>query len=120
LTLADKEKELARILDMRDAVIFVGSGLSVWSGLPSWANLIERLVAFVEARTGSPQTAARRCFMSHDFLVAADHLLRRIRRVELGEFLNNDLAFADARPHRVHELLANLGQPVSLRQITID
>lgn len=74
----DKEKELARILDMRDAVIFVGSGLSVWSGLPSWAKLIEKLIAFVESRTGSPQLAARRSFEDHDFLVAADYLLRHI------------------------------------------
>jgi hypothetical protein len=104
-----KETEIVRILDMRDAVLFAGSGLSIWSGLPNWSELIERLIAFVETRTGSEQTAARRSFMERDFLVAAEHLLRRINRAEFIEFLRADLGFSAARPHQIHELFAQLG-----------
>jgi hypothetical protein len=81
--LVGKEQELARILDLRDTVLFVGSGLSIWSGLPSWTRLIEQWIIFVEGRTGAPQAAARRSFNNRDYLTAADYLLRHIKRDEL-------------------------------------
>lgn len=106
---SDKEKELGRILDMRDTVLFVGSGLSIWAGLPNWTQLIKRLIAFVESRTGIAQAAARRSFDDHDLLVAADYLLNRIKRAELADFLINDAGFGNARPHWIHKLLSDLG-----------
>jgi hypothetical protein len=109
MLLAAQEKEVARILAMRDTVIFAGSGLSAWSGLPTWATLIEKLIEFVECKSGSPQAAARRAFKERDFLVAADYLVRRIKTIELGEFLRADLGFANARPHRVHQIIESLG-----------
>jgi hypothetical protein len=109
MSLLGKEAELARILALRDTVIFAGSGLSVWSGLPNWKDLIEKLIGFVEQKTGTTQAAAHRSFINGDLLVSADHLVRKISRVELAQFLSSDLNFANACPHRVHQLLESLG-----------
>ena len=106
---AENEKALMGVLEAPDVVLFVGSGLSVWAGLPNWATLIDKLILFVESKTGLTQAAARRSFGNSDFLVAADHLLRRITRPELSDFLARILGFSSARPHLVHELLARLG-----------
>ena len=40
--------KLKQILAQEDSVLFIGSGISLWSGLPSWSGLIEELAKFVE------------------------------------------------------------------------
>lgn len=109
MTLSDKALEIGRALDLRDTVLFVGSGLSTWSGLPNWSRLIGSLITFVENKTGTTQTAARRSSSQGDLLAAADYLVSRLKAVELAEFFNTDLRFPLARPSQVHELLSRLG-----------
>jgi len=33
-------------LSAKECVLFIGSGISVWSGLPNWRQLIERMLDF--------------------------------------------------------------------------
>ena len=41
--------DLTRVLAQDDTVLFVGSGMSLWAGLPSWSQLIEELAVYLEA-----------------------------------------------------------------------
>ena len=42
-------KTLRQVLPQGDTVLFIGSGISRWAGLPSWPQLIEELTLFLEA-----------------------------------------------------------------------
>jgi NAD-dependent SIR2 family protein deacetylase len=42
-------EKLKQVLAQEDTVLFIGSGVSCWSGLPTWPSLIEKLATFVEA-----------------------------------------------------------------------
>ena len=42
-------ERIRQILKRDDTILFVGSGLSTWSGLPSWKKLIEELAEFVQS-----------------------------------------------------------------------
>lgn len=41
-------KKIKKVLLEEDTVLFIGSGISMWSGLPSWYGLIEELAKYVE------------------------------------------------------------------------
>ena len=42
-------ERLKQVLAQEDRVLFVGSGMSLWSGLLSWPGFIEEQAQFVEA-----------------------------------------------------------------------
>ena len=41
-------EKLKKILAQEDTVLFIGSGISLWSGLPTWSGLIEELAKTIE------------------------------------------------------------------------
>ena len=44
----DSLKGIVTALKQEDCVILIGSGISVWSGLPSWKLLLDELAGFME------------------------------------------------------------------------
>jgi hypothetical protein len=42
-------EKIRQVLAQEDTVLFVGSGVSQWSGVPSWPRLIEELALYIEA-----------------------------------------------------------------------
>lgn len=42
-------EKLKQVLAQEDTVLFIGSGISMWSGLPSWSGVIEELALFLES-----------------------------------------------------------------------
>jgi hypothetical protein len=51
-------KKLRQVLAQEDAVLFIGAGISIWSGLPSWPGLIDELAAFLDEE-GLPSCSVR-------------------------------------------------------------
>lgn len=102
------ERPLLGVLTHPDTVLFVGSGISVWSGLPSWNTLLSGLIAACERR-GRSALLAQDALARGDLLDSADKLADQITPLEIASTLREELGFAKARPHEIHELIANLG-----------
>lgn len=90
-----------------DTVILVGSGVSLWSGLPSWTELVLSLADFVKG-LGREDEAIRREIRNGDLLLAASYGVFQLQPQEFARFIR--LTFkADAAPSTVHGLIAALG-----------
>lgn len=90
--LHDNERPLLDILTHSDSVLFVGSGLSTWSGLPSWSRLLSGLMAACERRNGNTRLA-RDALGKGDLLDAADKLADVMTPLEMTITLREDLGF---------------------------
>ena len=101
-------KKLKSILQQPDTVIFVGSGISLWAGLPTWSGMIEELAKFVEQGVGNAdlvRTEARR----GDFLQAASYGFDKLTKQQIGEFVRAACRYGKARPHEIHRKIVTLG-----------
>lgn len=99
---------LRQALDRRDTVIFVGSGVSCWSGLPAWKALLERLAEFMEGRGLSPQLVTRE-IQNGDLLQAASYGFYQLSTGERAEFLRHACKVDSSEPSELHEVITTLG-----------
>lgn len=99
-------KALALFLGQADAALFVGSGVSLWSGLPTWPRFIQALIDHA-ARLGKRVGMAQAAIKDGRLADAADTL--DLTPLEIADVMRRDLGFSDARPHRIHQLLTALG-----------
>lgn len=107
----DSDSLLAAIADLLtrpDTIIFVGSGISRWSGLPDWSTLLKHLAEFVDAQGGN-SVAARRTLDKGDLLLTAGYLVDQINSSELGRFLREECQYGIAKPHSIHRIICELG-----------
>jgi hypothetical protein len=104
----DSENALRDVLAHPDSVLFVGSGLSTWSGLPDWSQLLTGLIVSAERRNANT-LLARDALARGDLLDTADKLADLMTPLEMIAILRTELGFAKARPHEIHQLLTNLG-----------
>jgi hypothetical protein len=84
------EAILRSFLEQPDVAIFVGSGLSVWSGLPTWEKLLATLIE-VAAKKGSSTQLAQEAIANKQLLDAADAL--PLTPTEIVDALRNTLGF---------------------------
>jgi hypothetical protein len=57
-------EQLKHAMKQEDTVLFIGSGISCWAGLPSWTGLINRLADYLEASGGDAEIVRRE--LKHD------------------------------------------------------
>lgn len=101
-------KRLKDVLAQPDTVLFIGSGISSWSGLPSWTSLIENLAAFLDLN-GRRSDAVRSELRRGDLLQAASYGFHKLSRFEIGEFIRAECKYGSAIPHEIHRLIVSLG-----------
>jgi hypothetical protein len=89
-------------------VLFVGSGILVWSGIPSWPRLIDELASFVEA-SGASAELVRAEARRGDLLQAASYGFYKLTKPQIGDFIRNACRYGVARPHEIHCKLVSLG-----------
>lgn len=106
MTVDHTESALRLFLDQPDAVIFVGSGLSLWSGLPTWEALLKKLIEIAEEKN-RPTQLAREGLANRQLLEAADAL--QLTRLEIANAMRGPLGFSSAAPSEAHSLLVRLG-----------
>ena len=101
-------EQVRQVLAQDDTVLFIGSGISLWSGLPSWPKLIEELAAFIERAGGSAdliRDEARR----GDLLQAASYGFDKLTKHQIGEFIRSACRYGVAKPHDIHRKIVLLG-----------
>jgi hypothetical protein len=109
--MANSENLLRRLrttLDRPDTVLLIGSGVSLWSGLPTWGQLLIQLAEFVEG-LGRDAVAVRQEIDTGDLLLAASYAVHQLDLREFGAFIRKATNYPNARPAEIHSLIASLG-----------
>ena len=101
-------EKLKQVLAQADTVLFVGSGISLWSGLPSWSQLIQELAEFVEA-SGASADLVRAEAKRGDLLQAASYGFYKLTKPQIGDFVRKACRYGIAKPHEIHRKLVCLG-----------
>lgn len=99
---------LRRILDQEDAILFVGSGISSWSGLPNWPKLISELVEFIEEQ-GISAELVRREAARNDLILAASYGFDLLTKPQTADFIRRVCRLESAQPHEIHRRIVTLG-----------
>ena len=99
---------LAGIVTREDTIVFVGSGVSAWSGLPTWRGLLEKLAELLPS-IGRSADLVQRELANNDLLLAASYGFDQLTPRERCDFLRNSLHPSSAAPSSLHRALANLG-----------
>ena len=91
-----------------DTVLLVGSGVSQWSGLPSWTDLLAELANFIET-LGRDPLPVRQEIDQGDLLLAASYAVHQLDERELGSFIRKAIKYGVAVPSKIHQLITALG-----------
>ena len=116
-----RNSKLEGILDalkQEDCIIFLGSGISMWSGLPSWKGLLNELADFIE-KCGGDNTLVRREINNGDLLQAASYGFDKLTLMQIEEFMKQACRCGKVEPHAIHKKILELGPKcfISKRQI---
>ena len=101
-------EKLRQVLKQSDTVLFIGSGISTWSGLPSWAEAIEQLAQFLAASGVNPELVSSEA-KKGDLIQAASYGLDLLTKQQLREFIWGLCLDGSARPQEIHRKIVNLG-----------
>lgn len=96
------------VLQRKDTVILVGSGASLWSGLPTWGRLISSLADYIE-KLGRNAELARQELNNNDLLLAASYGVFQLSPSEFSTFIKDVCRTHVAKPSKIHELITRLG-----------
>jgi hypothetical protein len=103
--------DLAEEFD-RDTILFIGSGVSIPAGLPSWWELVDWLKDYTSALDGDVDAAS--AFLEEkDFIKAATALTTELEKKGklLADFFNDYKKcsiFRNAEPDKIHMLISQL------------
>ncbi|WP_418603768.1 SIR2 family protein [Hwangdonia sp.] len=100
--------QLKRILNQDDTVLFIGSGISLWSGLPTWYGLIEELSTFLE-EIGIDKSLVDKELQKGELLQAASYGFDKLTPQLVGQFIRKTCRIGVSQPHQIHQLIVNLG-----------
>lgn len=111
MEIGSSKDQIVEALCRPDTILFVGSGVSRWSGLPSWQGLISSLCEYCTNQGEDPETirSAKAALRKARFEEAAGLLHNSLPPEKLGEFFRTDNCYSTAVPHNIHEKLLALG-----------
>jgi len=101
-------EHLTKVLAQTDTILFIGSGISLWSGLPTWSGLIEELAQFVE-KNGANAELIRAEAMKGELLQAASYGFDKLTKQQIGDFVRASCRYGKAKPQKIHEKIVSLG-----------
>lgn len=100
--------KVKEVLSREDTVLFIGAGLSLWSGLPNWTQLLEKLADFIE-RQGYSSSLVKKELEAKDLLQAASYGVDQLTSSQFGQFIREACLVSTATPHEIHRKVVNLG-----------
>ena len=99
-------REMKKVLKERGTVLFIGSGISTWSGLPTWGRLMEDMAEYIDKKGISSDEIRKYAYTEP--LMAADFGCDRLTSEEFEEFIKSSCKYKVAKPHMIHNLIVNL------------
>lgn len=103
-------KVLAKVLKLNDCVLFIGSGISMWSNLPSWSGLISELIDFMK-NNGLNVTLVKRELENGELLQAASYGLDKLSQEQKIDFFRRVCRVESANPSEIHKKIVQLEVP---------
>lgn len=101
-------RPVRKFLDQSDAVIFVGSGISCWAGLPGWDSLIIELADYLD-EIGENSDLVRREAANGELVQAASYGFHKLTPQSIGDFVRKATRLGAAKPHEIHKAIVTLG-----------
>lgn len=99
--------KVKKVLAEDGTILFIGSGVSIWSGLPGWGQLLDEMADYVEKRGGD--AANIRYHSKSQPLLAADFGYDALHSEDFGAFMRSACRKDVAKPSVLHKKLIDLG-----------
>lgn len=98
-------------IQAKECILFIGSGISVWSGLPTWKSLLEAMVEFMKDHGFSEVelTEVQQLIEADELPTAASLSKTLMRPADFAEFIDSVFITPSHAPHSVHDLIVDLG-----------
>lgn len=95
----------------KECILFVGSGISVWSGLPSWERLLKLMVEFLSDRglQAEEKSEINQILSRGDLLTAASLCASLMRKGNFRDFIDEVFIDLNPKPHEIHRIIVDLG-----------
>lgn len=100
--------KISEILSREDTILFIGSGVSRWSGLPSWEGMISELARFIDHQ-GLDSELVIEEKTNGDLLQAASYGFDQLTKQQIGEFIKESCKYGIAKPHEIHKKIVSFG-----------
>ncbi|MDH2331032.1 SIR2 family protein [Paenibacillus polymyxa] len=104
---ANDIKKLVSVLNEDGTVLFIGSGISVWSGLPTWYGLVKELANYVKEEGLTYENILQEA--SVNLLNAAGLGQRQLSSQQFKVFIRQACRVGMAKPSVIHEKIVKLG-----------
>lgn len=104
-------KNFVDAIKAEECILFIGSGISVWSGLPDWEGLVLKMLEFMADRglQSAERNEINETILRRDLLTASSLCVSLMRRADLRDFINEVFIKPNPRPHEIHEIIVELG-----------
>ncbi len=102
------QEHLKSILKQEDTILFIGSGISTWSGLPTWPTLIDELAEYLTNR-GIDASLIKSEAKRGELLQAASYAFDKLTNMDIAEFVRQACRLTSAHPHEIHHKIVTLG-----------
>jgi len=100
-------RKIKRTLKEKGTVLFIDSGISAWAALPTWGRLMEEMAEYIDKKGVSSDEIRKYVYMEP--LMAADFGCDELSSEEFEEFIKLSCKYKVAKPHMIHNIIANLG-----------
>ncbi len=103
-----QNKKLKEVLKQPETVLFIGSGVSAWSGLPTWKKLIQDLGKY-RTEKELPCNLLNHALDEGNLLQAASYGFDGLTRNEKAEFIKSTYHNKNIKPRKIHKKIVSLG-----------
>ena len=100
-------RKIKQAIQEDGTIMFVGAGISAWSGIPEWSRLLQDMSDFVESCGGDTRGIQK--YAKSGPLSAAGLVKDQLTKEQYSSFLMKEMHTEDALPSEIHRLILKLG-----------